>query len=187
MLLTIPPHEENDIVRQPAEPVTKAYLQQPETQELIDNMIETMRDSKGVGLAAPQIGLPIQLAVIETLPDYDDDGEEIEGTRDLYVIANPEINWVSRKEVAGVEGCLSILGYLGEVYRPYAARIWALDRHGRRKRYRLKGWDARIFQHEIDHLNGVLYTDKLTAPDRYWTEDEYEEYVKALEEDLHIG
>ena len=115
------------------------------------------------------------------MPDYDDDGEPIDGTRDLYVIANPEIIWRSRKEVSGVEGCLSIPGYLGEVWRNFSVTVRAHDRYGKRKRYRLKGWDARIFQHEIDHLDGVLYTDKLTAPENFWTEKEYEAMREAEE------
>lgn len=179
MILTIPPHDENDAIRQPAVPVTIAYLQQPETQLLIDNMIETMRNAKGVGLAAPQIGQSIQIAVIETLPDYDNDGNEIEETRDLYVIVNPEVSWASQKEVLGIEGCLSIMGYVGEVCRPHSIHVWAMDRHGQRKRYRLKGWDARIFLHEIDHLHGILYTDKLSDSSHYWTEEAYEAYIES--------
>lgn len=154
----------------------------PELQTLIDDMIETMRDKDGVGLAAPQVGLEHRLAIVETLPDYNDEGEAIEGTRDLYVIVNPEIIWRSRKEVSGIEGCLSIPGYLGEVWRNFSVTVRAHDRYGKRKRYRLKGWDARIFQHEIDHLDGVLYTDKLTAPENFWTEEAYEKMREAEEE-----
>ncbi|HFC13005.1 MAG TPA: peptide deformylase [Anaerolineae bacterium] len=153
-----------------------------ELQTLINDMIDTLHEAEGVGLAAPQVGRKIKLAIIETLPDYDEDDEPIEGTRDLYVIINPKIVWSSRKTMDGIEGCLSIPGYLGEVERPFAIRVQALDRHGRKKRYRLKGWDARIFQHEIDHLNGILYTDILTSADRYWTEEEYEAYRKEQEE-----
>lgn len=154
-------------------------IHDPELQTLINDMIDTLHEAEGVGLAAPQVGRKIQLAIIETLPDYDDEDEPVEGTRDLYVIINPEIVWSSRKTTDGIEGCLSLPGYLGEVERPFAIRVQALNRHGRKKRYRLKGWDARIFQHEIDHLNGILYTDILTSPDRYWTEEGYEEYRKA--------
>ena len=155
-------------------------------QKLIDDMIETMREANGVGLAAPQIGLPLKLAVIETLPEEDDEGNEIEGTRDIYVIINPEIFWSSRDTTKGIEGCLSIPGYLGEVERPDSIRVRGLDRHGRKFRMRLDDWDARIFQHEIDHINGILYIDKLTGPDNIWTEEEFEqmreEMKKAKEE-----
>lgn len=148
-------------------------------QRLIDDMIETMREANGVGLAAPQVGRPLRLAIVETLPEEDDDGNEIEGTRDLYVIVNPEIFWTSRETVKGIEGCLSIPGYLGEVERPESIRVRGLDRHGRKFRMRLDDWDARIFHHEIDHLNGTLYIDKLTGPENIWTEEEFEKMREA--------
>lgn len=143
-------------------------------QKLIDDMIETMREANGVGLAAPQIGRPLKLAVIETLPEEDDEGNEIEGTRDLFVIINPEIFWSSRETSKGMEGCLSIPGYLGEVERAESIRVRGLDRHGRKFRMRFDDWDARIIQHEVDHINGVLYIDKLTSPENIWTEEEFE-------------
>lgn len=159
------------ILRQKTRPVTKF---DDELQELIDNMIETMRESNGVGLAAPQIDLPIQLTVIETLPDYDEEDNEIPGSRQIYVLANPRIVWESNEVVDGIEGCLSIPGYLGEVERAESIRVRAQDRHGKKIKLKVSGWTARIFQHEIDHLNGVLYIDKLTAPDNLWTEEEFE-------------
>lgn len=158
------------ILRQKTRPVTKF---DDDLQKLIDDMIETMRVAPGVGLAAPQVGKPISLTVVETLPDVDDDGNEIEGTRDLYVLVNPEIIWTSRDVADGIEGCLSIPGYLGEVERYETIRVRAQDRYGRKVRYRVHDWDARIFQHEIDHLNGALYIDKLTAPENFWTEEEF--------------
>ncbi|MCA9970050.1 MAG: peptide deformylase [Anaerolineales bacterium] len=171
-IVTLP----DSVLRQKTQPVTRFDA---ELQQLIDDMIETMRAAPGVGLAAPQIGRPISLTVIETLPDLDEDGAEIEGTRDLYVLINPEIIWTSRDMIDGVEGCLSIPGYLGEVDRYESVRVRALDRHGRKIRLRLRGWDARIFQHEIDHLNGVLYIDKLTDPDNFWTEEEFHAAIEA--------
>ena len=151
----------------------------PAIQQLIDQMIATMREAQGVGLAAPQIARSIRLAVIETPPEYDDDDEEIPDTRKLYVIINPEIKMATRKKVTGIEGCLSIPGYVGEVARHQSVVVEALDRHGKKQTIRLKGWDARIFQHEIDHLNGVLYIDKLTAPENFWDEEAYEELRRA--------
>lgn len=159
------------ILRQKMRPVTKFDA---ELQKLIDDMIETMREAPGVGLAAPQIGESLSLAVIETLPETDDDGNEVEGSRDLYVIVNPKIVWRSVEVVDGIEGCLSIPGYVGEVTRAEAIRVRAQDRFGRKVKLDLEGWDARIFQHEIDHLNGELYIDKLTAPENFWTEEAYD-------------
>ncbi len=164
------------ILRQKTRPVTRFDA---DLQRLIDNMIETLREANGVGLAAPQIGQPIQLAVILTLPEEDDEGNESEDTRELFVIINPEIFWRSKETTKGIEGCLSIPGYLGEVERHESVRVRGLDRHGRKLRLRLYDWTARIFQHEIDHLNGELYIDKLTGPENIWTEEEFQAMQEA--------
>ena len=164
------------ILRQKTRPVTRF---DSELQRLIDNMVETLREANGVGLAAPQVGQPIQMAVILTLPEEDDEGNEIEDTRELFVIINPEIFWRSKETVKGIEGCLSIPGYVGEVERHESIRVRGLDRHGRKLRLRLYDWTARIFQHEIDHLNGELYIDKLTGPENIWTEEEFEKRQEA--------
>ncbi len=161
----------NAILRQKTRPITKF---DDELQQLIDNMIETMRDAPGVGLAAPQIGKPLKLTVIETLADISEEGDEIEESRELYVLINPEVIWESREELLGIEGCLSIPGYVGEVARAEKIRVRALDRNGRKIRLRLSGWTARIFQHEIDHLSGILYIDKLTEKEHFWTEEQFQ-------------
>ena len=171
-IVTIP----DKILRQKARPVTRFDA---DLQRLVDNMIETLHEANGVGLAAPQIGQPIQLAVILTLPEEDDEGNEIEDTRELFVIINPEIFWRSKETTKGIEGCLSIPGYLGEVERHESVRVRGLDRHGRKLRLRLYDWTARIFQHEIDHLNGELYIDKLTGPENIWTEEEFQAMQEA--------
>lgn len=157
-------------LRKKTRPVTKI---DDELQALIDEMIETLHEAEGVGLAAPQIGRDLRMAIIETLPKEDDEGNEIPDSRDLYVVINPEIVWYSQEIVSGIEGCLSIPGYLGEVDRSESIRVRALNRDGKKVKLKLSGWTARIFQHEIDHLNGVLYIDKLTAPENLWTEEAY--------------
>ena len=167
------------VLRAKAEPITN--VKDGELQQLIDDMIETMRDANGVGLAAPQIGRELSLAVIETMAEIDEEGEDIPGSRQLYVIMDPEITWASTKTLSGIEGCLSIVGYLGEVDRHFAIVVSYLDRNGKKKRKRFRGWDARIFQHEIDHLNEILYTDILTSEDNYWSEEEYELYKNTPE------
>lgn len=173
-IVTIP----DKILRQKTQPVTRFDA---DLQGLIDDMIATLREANGVGLAAPQIGRPIQLAVILTLPEEDDEGNEIEDTRELHVIVNPEIFWRSKETTKGIEGCLSIPGYVGEVERHESIRVRGLDRHGRKVRLRLFDWTARIFQHEIDHLNGELYIDKLTGPENIWTEEEFEKRREAAQ------
>jgi len=166
-------------LRERTRPVTKFDT---ELQKLIDSMIETLREANGAGLAAPQVGRPLRLAIIWTLPEEDDEGNELPDTRELFVIINPEIFWESREVVKGIEGCLSIPGYVGEVERAESIRVRGLDRHGRKFRRRFDDWTARIFQHEIDHLNGELYIDKLTGPDSIWTEEEFEKMQEARKE-----
>lgn len=172
-----PPHP---FLRRKTQTVTKF---DSKLQILIDDMIETMREAPGVGLAAPQIGELLCLAVIETPPKEDKDGNDIPNSRELFVIVNPEIVWFSHTLVDGIEGCLSIPGYLGEVTRYETVRVKAQDRHGKPVKYMLKGWASRIFQHEIDHLNGILYTDKLTSPKNFWAEAEFEERFKEKDTD----
>lgn len=131
-------------------------------QTLIDNMIETMRVAPGVGLAAPQVGVSERLIVIE----YGEEEEEEENApKKLYVVANPEIVTASEETVEGVEACLSIPRLMGEVDRHEALVIKGLNRHGKPIKIKANGWLARIFQHEIDHLEGVLFTDRAS---RVW-------------------
>lgn len=129
----------------------------PELQKIIDDMVETMREAPGVGLAAPQVDVPLRLIVVE----YDEDEEEEEETPPkLYVLINPEIMRLSEETEVGTEGCLSIPGFVGDVERPVGAVIKGLNRHGKPVRVKSEGWLARIFQHEIDHLEGVLFIDR---------------------------
>ncbi|KXK12582.1 MAG: peptide deformylase [Chloroflexi bacterium OLB14] len=152
----------NPILRKKAKPVNKF---DKDLQTLIDDMFETMREAPGVGLAAPQINLPMQLAVIEYAEGEDDEDRPEDAPppeKKMFVIINPEITKVSEEKVLGIEGCLSIPGLVGEVERHHAIEVKALNRHGNPIKIKAEGWLARIFQHEIDHLNGVLYTDKAT-------------------------
>jgi peptide deformylase len=128
-------------------------------QTLVDDMVETMLDAPGVGLAAPQVAISQRLIVVR-LPDDDKSKEEYgEHAGKLYVFANPEIIKKSKEIVEGTEGCLSIPGYLGLVDRYEKVTITGLDRHGKPQRIKADGWLARVFQHEIDHLDGRLYID----------------------------
>jgi len=126
-----------------------------ELQTLIDNMFETMRAAPGVGLAAPQIGQSIRLVVVE----YKEDGDENSKPR-KYVLVNPEIIKRSEEKVTDIEGCLSVPGLAGKVERHEAITVRAKNRFGKPLKIDAEGWLARIFQHEIDHLDGVLYIDR---------------------------
>ena len=153
-IVTLP----DPVLRRKAHPVKKF---DKDLHTLIDDMVETMRDAPGVGLAAPQIGLSERLLVIEYYEREED--EEIEDApKKVWAVINPEIVKKSAETVMGVEGCLSIPGLLGEVERHSEIQVKALNRHGKPMRIKAKGWLARIFQHEIDHLNGVLFPDLAT-------------------------
>lgn len=141
-----------------------------ELQELAGDMVETMRSAKGAGLAAPQVGILERVIVVET-PEQDDEP----GSGQLHVVVNPKLIRVSSDPVDGIEGCLSIPGYVGEVTRHESVVIKGQDLQGRRMRINAEGFLARVLQHEIDHLEGVLFIDQLTAPDRIWSVEEGEE------------
>jgi len=162
-IVTLP----DPVLRRKARPVTKF---DKDLHTLIDDMVETMRDAPGVGLAAPQIGLSERLLVIEYFEREED--EEIEDApKKVWAVINPEIVKKSEETVMGVEGCLSIPGLLGEVERHTEIHVKALNRHGKPMKIKARGWLARIFQHEIDHLNGVLFPD---LTERVWQPQEEE-------------
>ncbi len=146
------------VLRQKAKKVRKIDAS---IQKLIDDMIETMRDAPGVGLAASQVGVPLRVIVME-IPE-DDDREEPQ--RDLYVLINPQI--VKRSGERRLdEGCLSIPGYKAEVPRSVSVTVKGLDREG--KEIRIKAEDnllAEAIEHEVDHTNGMLYIDHLDSMD----------------------
>lgn len=124
-------------------------------QILIDDMVATMRVAPGVGLAAPQIGVSKRVIVVEFGHESD---ENI--PKQLFVVVNPEILEKSKKTIVGIEGCLSVPGFAGEVNRAEVVTVSGQDPAGEIIKIRAEGWLARIFQHEIDHVNGVLYTDQ---------------------------
>lgn len=128
-------------------------------QTLIDDMIETMREAPGVGLAAPQVNVSERLIVVEYAEEEDEEGE-LEKPKKLFAMINPEIVKSSAETLMGVEGCLSIPNLVGEVERHAAIQVKGLNRHGKPMKVKAEGWLARIFQHELDHLNGILFPDR---------------------------
>jgi peptide deformylase len=148
---------DNPILRQKAQRVRdfNARLHQ-----LIDDMAETMLAAPGVGLAAPQVDVG-QRVIVVRLPEDEEPVEEYgDQAGVLYEVVNPEIVKAAREMVTGVEACLSIPGYFGRVERHVSVTVRGQDRHGKEIRIKARDWLARVFQHEIDHLDGVLYIDR---------------------------
>lgn len=145
----------------------------PELQTLVDDMITTMREAPGVGLAAPQVNVPLRVVVVE----YKEDEDE-EAPAKLYSVINPEITRMSTETEMGVEGCLSVPDFIGEVVRPLQVTIKCQSRRGQPLRIKAEGWLARIFQHEIDHLDGILFTDRA---ERIWKPETEEEKAIAAD------
>lgn len=161
----------NDVLRRKAHKVQDFGK---DLQVLIGEMIETMRAEPGVGLAAPQVAVSLRLIVVE----YGEE-ENPEVPPRLYVMANPEITRTSAETEKGVEGCLSIPGYVGEVERAAEIVVRGQNRFGKPMKVKAKGWLARIFQHEIDHLNGVLFIDRT---DKVWKVEEEPQAVQVSRE-----
>jgi len=132
----------------------------PELQTLIDDMVDTMRDAPGVGLAATQIGESLRVIVVEFSDEENEDAPP-----KLYIVANPEVARSSLEKLMGIEGCLSVPGFAGDVERSINVTVKGQNRQGHPFRIKAQGWLARIFQHEIDHLNGILFIDRA---ERVW-------------------
>lgn len=157
------------VLRTMARSLNVPEIESAEIQQLIEHMKETMRDAPGVGLAAPQIGLPLQIAVIEDSEAYlklvppADLAERERSAVPFHVIINPKITFASEKKVDFFEGCLSLAGFSAVVPRAHGVRIEYLDEFGKSRQIEASGWYARILQHEIDHLNGNLYIDRMRS------------------------
>jgi peptide deformylase len=155
------------VLRQSTRPLTAEEILGDEVQRLIRDMRDTMHDAPGVGLAAPQVGLPLQLAVIEdredlmkALPPYEIQEKERRPVP-FHVMINPQIISLGGEQVEFYEGCLSLVGFSAVVPRARAVRVEYLDEHGEHHSVEASGWYARILQHEIDHLQGALYIDRM--------------------------
>lgn len=158
------------VLRQKARKVHRVddYIRQ-----LIAEMIETVHAAHGAGLAAPQVGVPLR--VIVTFVD-----------EELRVVVNPEIVDLSGDEVEGEEGCLSIPGWWGPVTRRERVTVRGLSRTGKPIKIKTEGWEARVFQHEVDHLDGVLFVDRMDDRRRL-RRVESEQQEEDLEEEQVIA
>jgi peptide deformylase len=164
------------VLRERARPLELAELKHPLLQKLIDDMIETMHEYHGVGLAAPQVHEDIRIfvALLE-----EDPGDKSEAT----VIINPEIVPVGTTKSEGWEGCLSIPDIRGMVPRWTGITVLALDRMGKAIELPLKGFAARVAQHETDHLDGVLFFDRMTSMQSLTYLEEYSRYHAKEDDD----
>ena len=170
----------------------------PPIQELITRMRDAMRNAPGVGLAAPQIGVPLSVAVIEDKPEYMKDIPEAvltsRGRRPVpfHVVINPVLTLHPGTAVEFFEGCLSLAGFTAIVPRAQEVRVECLDQHGEPQVIEASGWYARILQHEIDHLNGTLYIDRMLSRSfssvenhvRKWKDRPIEEVKRELNLDV---
>jgi peptide deformylase len=157
------------VLRQTARTLSPKEIRSAEIKDLIEHMRETLGDAPGVGLAAPQIGQSLNLAVIEDRAEYHKTVTEAElndrerAPVDFHVLINPQIELLSDSQVSFFEGCLSLPGFMAEVARSRSVRVSCLDHHGKPRVIEAKGWYARILQHEIDHLQGKIYIDRMQS------------------------
>ena len=166
-------------LRQKAKKVTRFA---PGLKKLTQDMLETMRNNQGVGLAGPQIGVMQRIFVAEIPASRRDDEEPHPQSGKSYILINPEIVKTSTEMVEGQEGCLSIPGWQGLVDRPAWVEVKAQNINGNKFRLKVDDLLARIFQHEIDHLNGVLFIDHIKDSEKLWqVPPETEEEVEPAE------
>jgi peptide deformylase len=155
------------VLRARASEVPRERIGTPELQELIVRMVATMRAAPGVGLAAPQIGVPLRIIVLEDREELVrglTDTERREREREPFaprIFVNPVLRPVSDDRVTFFEGCLSVKGYVGLVERFREVEVTGLDETGEARTWRVRGWPARILQHEVDHIDGTVYVDRM--------------------------
>ena len=157
------------VLRKKGRELTKDEIRSPQIQQLIELMHITMRDAPGVGLAAPQVGVSIQLAVIEDPEEYLEHLSEDQlaatqrSAEPFHVIINPKLTLLDHGKATFFEGCLSVEGFQAVVERALNVRVECLNERGEEITINAHGWYARILQHEIDHLNGTLYIDRMNT------------------------
>ncbi|KAH7866340.1 hypothetical protein Vadar_019097 [Vaccinium darrowii] len=155
------------VLHEPAREVPQEEIGSERIQKIIDDMVKVMRKAPGVGLAAPQIGIPLKIIVLEDTKEYisyapkEETKAQDRRPFDLLVILNPKLKSKSNKTALFFEGCLSVDGYRAVVERHLEVEVTGLDREGQPIKVDASGWQARILQHECDHLDGTLYVDKM--------------------------
>jgi peptide deformylase len=164
------------VLRSPARTVDRSVIRSVPFQKLVDDMIDTMHEYHGVGLAAPQVHEELRVFVAMIDPSGEPPDDEKEAESQTVVVVNPEIITISDKTSEDWEGCLSIPDVRGRVLRPLDVHIRALDRDGNRIDLRAKNFSARVLLHEYDHLDGVLFLDRMKSFETLTFMDEYARY-----------
>ncbi|HEY3382810.1 MAG TPA: peptide deformylase [Vicinamibacterales bacterium] len=159
------------VLRQVARKVDASEFKSPAFQKLVDDLIETMREYDGIGLAAPQVHEGLRLAIIGI-----EEGQDEDRSIRVLPVVNPEVTPIGKETAEDWEGCLSLPRLRGKVVRPTRVEVRALDRRGNRVELELRGYPARVAQHEIDHLDGVLFIDKMKSFDTLCFLDEYAKF-----------
>ncbi|MGD9549196.1 MAG: peptide deformylase [Candidatus Krumholzibacteriia bacterium] len=166
------------VLRQQCRPIDPEKITGDEVQRLVRDMFETMIEYNGVGLAAPQVHQAVRLAIAGGETDQD-------GRPRFRVLINPEITVLDEETKLGMyEGCLSIPGLRGWVERPARIRVKAYNEKGQRQEFVLDGYPAVVTQHECDHLDGVLYVDRITDTKRLAFEEEAERFLDLAGDDV---
>jgi peptide deformylase len=164
------------VLRQKARALEKHEMKSPVLQQLIDDMFETMHEYSGIGLAAPQVHEPLRVFVAHLDPNGRGEG-------DPTAIINPEITVVGDRTIEGWEGCLSIPDIRGLVPRAFDIRVTALDRQGKRIEFTAQDFPARVIQHETDHLDGVLFFDRMRTFESLTYMEEFSRYHARKDDD----
>ena len=170
------------VLRARAKPLEPAEVRSPRIQQLIDDMFETMLEYQGVGLAAPQVHENVRLFVAGFAPGAEDDEEDDEDRVPLMALINPEISFVGSDTADEWEGCLSIPDVRGRVTRAREIKVKAYDRRGHKLELTARNFTARVIQHETDHLDGVLFLDRMKSLDTLTFLDEFSKYWSRREE-----
>ena len=174
----------NPVLRKTARPLTREEILSPKMQEFVQDMLDTMHEYGGIGLAAPQVHESIQLALIEF-------GEESGrypgmGEQSLLVLFNPVVTVLDSQLQGFWEGCLSVPELRGLVGRPRKIKVDYLDEKAEPKTIEAEGFLATVFQHELDHLDGILYVDKLADPTKLAFTEEFKRYIAPLAQESEL-
>jgi peptide deformylase len=174
------------VLREKSQPIARVT---DEIRTLAKDMIDIMRASTGCGLAAQQIGQTLALCVVEVPPEHDMDEQGLRLNPDVtmpMILINPEITEKSRKTRSHEEGCLSFPDIRGVIVRPFEITVRYLDENGAAQERRLKDFVARVVQHEVDHLNGILFVDRMSAPKRFALSGRLKKMKRETEETLSV-